>query len=47
MEAEAKSVAPWSMAAELEKGTRGDTALLPFTMRIADLRSESLRRLCI
>lgn len=26
---------------------RGDMALLPFTMRIADARSESLRRLCI
>lgn len=35
-------------AAEVEeKGTRGDMALLPFTMRIADARSESLRRLCI
>lgn len=28
-------------------GMRGDMALLPFTMRIADARSESLRRLCI
>lgn len=50
MEAEAAGVAPWlygSIAAELGKGTRGDMALLPFTMRIADARSESLRRLCI
>lgn len=38
----------YGSATELEKGTRGDMALLlSFIRRIADARSESLRRLCI